>query len=110
MFAEKMEMYRKSINDFLENYLDSIKNKIEPPAHMDENASSMTEEERKKAGIVTLPDTLMAAIEAFREDPFMEEVLGSHVYHTYLEEKLNEWNEYRAVVTDWEVSKYLYRY
>ena len=29
MFAEKMEMYRKSINDFLENYLDSIKNKIE---------------------------------------------------------------------------------
>lgn len=40
----------------------------------------------------------------------MEEVLGSQVYHTYLEEKLNEWNEYRAVVTDWEVSKYLYRY
>lgn len=29
MFAEKMELYRKSINDFLENYLDSIKNKIE---------------------------------------------------------------------------------
>lgn len=29
MFAEKMEMYRKSINGFLENYLDSIKNKIE---------------------------------------------------------------------------------
>ena len=29
MFAEKMESYRKSINDFLENYLDSIKNKIE---------------------------------------------------------------------------------
>ena len=29
MFAKKMESYRKSINDFLENYLDSIKNKIE---------------------------------------------------------------------------------
>ena len=73
--------------------LDGIKNKIEPPAHMDENASSMTEEERKQAGIVTLPDTLMAAIEAFREDPFMEEVLGSHVYHTYLEEKLNDYED-----------------
>ena len=90
--------------------LDGIKNKIEPPAHMDENALSMTEKEREEACIKTLPDTLMAAIEAFRADPFMKEVLGEQVYNTYLEEKLNEWNEYRAVVTDWEVSKYLYRY
>lgn len=90
--------------------LDGIKNKIEPPAHMDENPNSMTKEERANAGIITLPDTLEEAIEAFTEDPFMKEVFGEHAYKNYIEEKQNEWNEYRAVVTDWEVSKYLYRY
>lgn len=90
--------------------LDGIKNKIEPPARSDVNASTMSIEEREKAGIATLPDTLIEAIDAFSKDPLMKEVFGEHAYKKFIEEKKNEWNEYRAVVTDWEVSKYLYRY
>lgn len=90
--------------------LDGIRNKIEPPKSVEGNMLELTEEQRKAAGVDTLPDNLFEAIEAFKEDPFMKEVLGEHVYNKYIENKVKEWNEYKAQVTEWEVGKYLYRY
>lgn len=90
--------------------LSGIKNKIEPPKGVDCNMLDLTEEERKAAGVEMLPDNLFQAIEAFKADPFMKEVLGEHAYNKYIENKVKEWNEYKAQVSDWEVGKYLYRY
>lgn len=90
--------------------LDGIRNKIEPPKSVDCNMRELTEEERKAAGVERLPDNLLEAIEAFKADPFMKEVLGEHAYNKYIENKVKEWNEYKAQVTEWEVGKYLYRY
>ena len=50
------------------------------------------------------------AIEAYSGDVFMKEVLGEHIYTKYLEAKEQEWRDFRAQVTDWEVSQYLYKY
>lgn len=90
--------------------LDGIRNKIEPPKSVDGNLLDLTGQERKEAGVERLPDNLFEAIEAMKADPFMKEVLGEHAYQKYIENKVKEWNEYKAQVTEWEVGKYLYRY
>ena len=90
--------------------LDGIKKEMVPPASVNENIFDMTDEERKERGIEQLPGTLGEAIEAFRENTFMQEVLGKHIYTKYLEAKEEEWRIFRSQVTDWEVGEYLYKY
>jgi glutamine synthetase len=90
--------------------LDGIRHRIEPPKSMSGNIKAMTEKEKKAVGADTLPDNLFAAMEEFQKDTFMKEVLGETIYQNYVDNKLKEWNEYKAQVTDWEVEKYLYRY
>ena len=50
------------------------------------------------------------AIEAYRDNSFIREILGEHIYVKYLEAKEEEWRDFRAQVTDWEVNQYLYKY
>lgn len=90
--------------------LDGIKNQIEPPAQLDCHIASLSAKEREDAKAFALPDTLAAAISASKQDPFMKEILGEVGFAKYIENKEKDWNEYRAVVTDWEINKYLYRY
>ncbi len=42
--------------------------------------------------------------------PLYVRVLGEHIYVKYLEAKEEEWRDFRAQVTDWEVNQYLYKY
>ena len=48
--------------------------------------------------------------EAMKQDTFIKEVLGEHTFDIYIENKIQEWDDYRSHVTEWEVEKYLYRY
>lgn len=56
-----------------------------------------------------LPRTLQEAIEAFRKDTFIQEVLGEKICEAYITEKTKEWNEYMMNVSEWELKKYLRR-
>lgn len=90
--------------------LDGIKNKIEPPKSVDCNIYTMTDEERKALKIENLPGTLMEAVEEMKKDSFVLDVLGGHIAKKYIEAKENEWQKYRAHVSEWEIQEYLYRY
>lgn len=90
--------------------LDGIKKNMVPPKPLSVNVSSMTEEKLKDLGICQLPRTLGEAIEEFEGDEFLQEVLGNHIYTKYLEAKKEEWNEFRAQVSDWEIGEYLYKF
>jgi glutamine synthetase len=83
---------------------------MELPPCVEGNMFSMEPETLKERKIERIPETLGDAIEAFEENEFMKNVLGEHVYTKYLEAKKREWRDFRAQVTDWEVSQYLYRY
>lgn len=74
------------------------------------NLYALTEEERERMGIGQIPHTLGEAIQAFANDPFLRRVLGEHIYQKYLEAKQAEWDQFRAQVTDWEISQYLFKY
>lgn len=94
----------------LEAGLDGIEHPKELSAPVMSNLYRMPEEKRRTMAIRQIPSTLGRAIEAFEADPFIRRVLGEHIYSKYLEAKKEEWQEFRAQVTDWEVGQYLYKY
>ena len=87
--------------------LDGIRNQIEPPASVEGNIFAMSEEEREKAGIKCLPTSLAEAIDGLEQDALIREVLGEHISRKYIEAKKDEWKEYCAAVSSWEIDRYL---
>lgn len=72
-----------------------------------DNIFEYTREEREKNGINNLPENLKDAIKELKKSKFMKEVLGEHIYNKYIEAKEKEWDEYRVLVSEWEIKKYL---
>ncbi len=44
---------------------------------------------------------------AFENSDFMRETLGEHIFQYLIRNKRAEWDAYRALVTSWEVERYL---
>lgn len=58
-------------------------------------------------GLATLPTSLGAALDALREDEVIQTALGPNVYERFIDAKQQEWESYRAYVSEWEVERYL---
>ncbi len=58
-------------------------------------------------GLEVLPGSLEKALDALQEDEVIQAALGPHVYERFLDAKLQEWNDYRNHVSQWEVEHYL---
>lgn len=87
--------------------LDGIRNHIDPPASVDGNIFEMSDEERNAQHIECLPENLMEAVEALEKDPLICDVLGPHICRRYIEAKKEEWKDYCAAVSNWEIDRYL---
>jgi glutamine synthetase len=72
-----------------------------------DNIYHMTDEERRQAGIAQLPVDLHDAIEQFSQSDLMREALGDHVFEYLIRNKQAEWDAYKAVVTPYELERYL---
>jgi glutamine synthetase len=59
------------------------------------------------ATAVRLPRNLQEAVDAFLEDPLIEEVFPGQFISAYAEMKQAEWDEYHREVSAWERNKYL---
>ncbi len=87
--------------------LEGIEKGYEPPAPIEENVYEMSEEERKKRDIGTLPASLLEAIQVAETSELVRKALGDHVFDAFIQNKKIEWNEYRSQVTEYELDKYL---
>lgn len=87
--------------------IDGIKNKIDPGEPTNFDIYNMTEEERKKLGIESLPGNLIEAMEEFLKDDILKNALSEHVIEKLIEAKKEEWDSFRTHVTDWEINRYL---
>ena len=87
--------------------LDGIAKGMKLPAEASNNIYEMTESERAEAGIGSLPGDLCEAIKAFDESTFVREALGDHVCDYLVRNKREEWNEYKMLVTPFELQNYL---
>lgn len=72
-----------------------------------DNIFEYTREEREEHGIKNLPENLKDAVKELKKSEFMKEVLGKHIFEKYVKAKELEWDEYRVLISDWELKKYL---
>jgi glutamine synthetase len=49
----------------------------------------------------------MEALENLDKDTVLKDALGEEIYTAFRRAKLEEWEDFRINVTDWEVEKYL---
>jgi glutamine synthetase len=87
--------------------LEGIEKKYEVPDPVEENVYEMTEEERERRGIGTLPGSLLEAIQLTGKSELVRRSLGDHVFNAFIQNKKIEWDQYRSQVTDYELKKYL---
>ncbi|MBM3941510.1 MAG: glutamine synthetase [SAR202 cluster bacterium] len=71
------------------------------------NVFAMSPDERATRGIKSLPATLGEALALAEGSAMLREALGDHIFQSVIQNKTIEWGQYRAAVTDYEISRYL---
>ncbi len=88
--------------------LDGIDNRMKAPKPMNNvNIYKLGEDERKAKGIGELPSSLLEALAALEQDDVLKNALGEEIYGAFRRAKLEEWEDFRIHVTDWEREEYL---
>ena len=87
--------------------LTGIENDYELPPEASNNIFEMSDEERRTAGIASLPEDLYEAIQLADGSKVVRDGLGEHVHEYLIRNKRAEWDSYKAYVTPYEVERYL---
>ena len=90
--------------------LDGIRRKLDPGPAVNKNIFAMSHREKRRLKIDNLPSNLLEAVAATKKDPLIKETLGDHIFAHFTHAKLAAWEEYSAVVHQWEVDRYLSRF
>lgn len=77
------------------------------PEPANDNIYRMTEEERARVKIKSLPEDLLEAIKITEKSELVKKALGDDLFHFFIRNKKMEWDEYKAQVTQYEINKYL---
>ena len=87
--------------------MDGVNRRLTPPDARSEDIFAMTDKEREKLKIETLPQSLGEALDALEADEVITEALGEEITQTFIRIKRAEWKEYLShAVTDWEWRTY----
>ena len=87
--------------------LKGIEEGYELPLETEDDVWSLTERERRAAGIEALPASLAEAISAMEDSELVAQTLGEHVFEFFLRNKRAEWEAYRHQVTQYELDRLL---
>ena len=87
--------------------LEGIEKKYELPAATEENVFEMSEAERTRRGIGTLPGSLSEAIALAEGSKLLRRALGDHVFDSFIRNKKIEYDRFRRALTDYEIKTYL---
>jgi glutamine synthetase len=87
--------------------LDGAERDLPVPDPVQENVFNMTDEERNRRGIDTLPGSLREAILLTENSDLVRRTLGDHVFNSFIQNKKIEWSQYQAQVTNYELKRYL---
>jgi len=87
--------------------LDGVKRKIDPGDPVDLNIYDLSDAERERLGIETLPSNLREALDCLEDDKVVRDALGEHVYANFSRLGSLEWKMYNNHVHPWEVERYI---
>ena len=85
--------------------VDGIVNKIDPGPSADEDLYVMDAKKQKK--LTALPRHLLEATEQLGNSSLAKQVLGEQMLSSFVAYKVDEWERYHQVTTDWELKEYL---
>jgi glutamine synthetase len=75
----------------------------------DRNVYHLTSKEMEKEGINSLPGSLVEALKEFKDSDLMKDVFGEVPFKNFYYAKLEEYDAYRVVVSEWERNRYINR-
>jgi glutamine synthetase len=87
--------------------LKGVEEEYELPPEASNNIYEMSDDERRGAGIQSLPEDLYEAIRASEGSDLLQDALGPHVFPYLVRNKREEWDAYKAYVTPYELERYL---
>jgi glutamine synthetase len=87
--------------------LKGIEGNYKLPEPVEEDIFEMSEAERERRGIASLPGSLDEAIVETEKSALVKEALGDHVFSKFIENKKIEWDNYRIHVSQYELDRYL---
>jgi glutamine synthetase len=87
--------------------LRGVEKGYELPKAVEEDIYHMTDGERRERKIASLPGSLLEATELAAKSEVVRETLGEHVFTKFIENKRIEWDQYRVLVTPYEIERYL---
>ena len=90
--------------------LDGIKNNMTVPDSVEKNIFAMTDEEKEKLNIESLPVSLDEALKYMKQSELVKETLGDHIFNNYIKAKEVEIEGYRTQISQWELDNYLRKY
>ncbi len=86
--------------------LDGLKRGLMPPKPINQNIFKMSDSEKSKNKIKSLPSNLLEALELAKKDKLVVETLGEKAFEIFLRMKETEWKKFSTAVTDWEIREY----
>lgn len=90
--------------------LDGIENKLTPPPSVNKNIFTMSQREKRRLKIDSLPANLNEALDYLEKSKVMREALGEHIFNHFIQAKRMEWSIYISQVHEWELDRYLSYY
>jgi glutamine synthetase len=87
--------------------LKGIEDGYELPEESEDNIFELSPVERAASNIDRLPSSLGEALKLMEESELVAETLGEHLFSFFLANKRQEWDEYAAHVTQFELDRYL---
>ncbi|GAB39583.1 glutamine synthetase I [Gordonia sputi NBRC 100414] len=87
--------------------LKGIVEDYELPDEAEDDVWALTPAERRAMGYKELPGSLADALHQMEKSELLAETLGEHVFDYFLRNKWAEWDNYRSLVTPFELRNYL---
>ena len=87
--------------------LEGIEKKYALAEPANDNIYHMTDAERERAKIKSLPEDLLEAIKLTEKSELVRKSLGDELFNFFIRNKKMEWDEYKQQVTQYEIDKYL---
>ncbi|WP_114905969.1 glutamine synthetase family protein [Ornithinimicrobium murale] len=89
--------------------LKGVREGYDLPPEAEDDVWALTPGERRAMGIEELPQSLSEAIAVMESSELVAETLGETMFDFFLRNKRQEWHDYRAQVTPFELDRYLIR-
>ena len=90
--------------------LDGIERGLEPPAPVEVDPATLTEDERERSAIQPLPSSQREALDALEADALLTDALGPVLAQSYLAVRRSEWEAYSAEDESFEQQGHFLKY